>query len=140
MFKERVVDLLERVVIQENFSQYLGYAEGKDGVLNKMQFTDETGASVNASSGTKEGDTLELSDVFFDTRKTIEKKKCLDTLWIDWFKIIQHNEEQIPVRISTKFDSSTYYYLIHFRRIHLSEEVEKFVFSKLTNYEGIRWE
>lgn len=138
LFKERVIDLLERVVIQENFSRYLGYSEGKEAVLNKMHFTDETGASVNASSGTKDGDTLELSDVFFDTRKTIDNNMSLNTLWIDWFKVLKDNETTEPERISTKIDSTTDYYLIHFQRAHHTEEVEKFVFSKLAKYEGFR--
>lgn len=138
LFESRIIDLFERITIQDNFSLYFGYTEGKEGVLNKMHFTDGTGASVNASAGSKAGDTLELSDVFFDTRKTIKDEKRLNTLWIDWFKIEGDNIEE-PQRIQTKFDTADTYYLIHFNYINLCEEVQDFVFSKLENYNGFRW-
>lgn len=139
LLKERIVDLMERILIQDNFKEYIGYAEGKVAVLNKMHFKDGTGASVQASSGSKNGDTLELSDVFFDTRKSIEKEQRLKTLWIDWFKIDDTNKENIA-KIKTKFETANDYLLIHFLDTFLIKEDQEYVFSKLREYDTFNWD
>ncbi|WP_217581000.1 hypothetical protein [Lysinibacillus sp. GbtcB16] len=139
LLNERIVDLMERILIQDNFKEYIGYAEGKVAVLNKMHFKDGTGASVQASSGSKNGDTLELSDVFFDTRKSIEKEQKLKTLWIDWFKIDDTNKENIA-KIKTKFETANEYLLIHFLDTFLIKEDQEYVFSKLREYDTFNWD
>jgi len=157
-FEERLQDLIERLIIQENFKEYLEYSKGKDGIISQMQYTDETGASVNATTGsTKKKGTIELCDVFFDTRKTINDNEKVDILFIDWFLDYlmdeDYNEENDDLKgepdeptevltvpkITTKFVSSDKYLLMHFRRQLLTEEVVTHVLSKLRNYPEFRW-
>ncbi len=150
-FEGRLHDLIERTIIQENFKEYLEYSEGKDGIISQMQYTDETGASVNATSGKrKKNGTIELCDVFFDTRKTINNNEKVDILWIDWFmeksdsvqkEGLEKNasvDKRKPT-VTTKFVSGKTSLLVHFQRITLTEEVVDYVFSKLRNYQEFRW-
>lgn len=138
-FKDRLKDLIERIIIQENFIEYMKYADDKDGIISQMQFTDQTGGSVNASAGSKIKDSgkIELCDVFFDTRKTIHKNEKVDILWIEWFT----HEASSPKHdtITTKFSIAQKYYMINFQRILLTREVEEYVFSKLRKYEAFNW-
>lgn len=145
-FKERLKDLIERMIIQENFKEYMSYSQNKDGLISQMQFTDETGGSVNASAGSRigKGSKIELCDVFFDTRRTIHNNKKVDILWIEWFKHIKNSESREEgskshKSVTTKFMVSSKYLIIHFQRILLTREVEEYVFSKLTKYQEFKW-
>ena len=136
LFNGRMIDLFERVIIQENFIEYMSHSEGKDGIITKLEFTDPTGALVRANAGTKKDDTLELCDIFFDTRKTLSEESTLEQLLIEWFI---PREISNTSRVVCKFFVSSRYLAINFQRIFLSQEVEEYVFSKLKKYDGFEW-
>ena len=136
LFSGRLKDLLERVIIQENFDEYMGYAEGKNGIITKLEFTDPTGASVRANAGTKKDDTLELCDIFFDTRKTLSNESKINQLIIDWFL---PEKLEISNKVTCRFFVTNRYLAVNFQRINLSKEVEEYVFSNLRGYEGFNW-
>lgn len=136
IFNERLKDLLERVIIQENFDEYMGYTEGKNGIITKLEFVDPTGASVRANAGSKNEDTLELCDIFFDTRKTLSEESRINQLIIDWFL---PEEIEIADKVNCRFFVGTRYLGMNFQYIKLSEEVEEYVFSNLKGYEGFDW-
>lgn len=80
----RLTRLLERALIQQDFLVYEGYFEGKMGIVNRIYFSDATGASVNArSSEVEEG--IAVADIYFDTKESIEKLQKFDKIWVTWF-------------------------------------------------------
>lgn|GEM_PF-2895774 len=128
----RIFRLLERALIQHKFEEYKGYFSGKIGVIDRVSFSDQTGASVNARSGE---DGMAVADIYFDTRDTIEELKLLDKLWVTWFQII--NGQSKPREIDTKIDVYSDYYVIHFLYAYTTREVENLVFSHIKRYEEI---
>lgn len=82
---ERITGLLERALIVQHEDIITSYVEGKLGYISKFDFRDDRGGRINARS--KHSSTpIQTSDIFFDTRETIEGVKLLDTLTMVWFK------------------------------------------------------
>lgn len=136
LFSGRLEDLIERIIIQENFEEYMSHAEGKDGIITKLEFTDPTGASVRANAGTKKDGTLESCDIFFDTRKTLSEESTIDQVIIEWF--LPHTISTMD-RVSCRFFVGNKYLAVNFQYIKLNREVEAYVFSKLKEYNGFEW-
>lgn len=78
----RLARLFERALILSNLKSYKGYNLGKIGIVDRIDFSDQSGARVNALSG-NEG--IEVADIYFDTRETLDELKRLNKIWIRWF-------------------------------------------------------
>jgi hypothetical protein len=78
----RIARLFERALILSDLANYKGYDRGKIGIVDRIDFSDQSGARVNALSG-DEG--IEVADIYFDTRETLDELKQLNKLWIRWF-------------------------------------------------------
>lgn len=116
----RFLKLLERALIQENFSEYYSYSKDKLGIVASMNFRDRTGASVRTKAFANEG--INLADIYFDVKETIHENKIMDNLWVDWFK-----DEHTTIK--TRFEAHDDYYLIHILYKYYTEEDETFVIS-----------
>lgn len=116
----RFLKLLERALIQENFSEYYSYSKDKLGIVASMNFRDRTGASVRTKAFANEG--INLADIYFDVKETIHENKIMDNLWVDWFK-----DEHTTIK--TRFEAHDDYYLIHILYKYYTEEEETFVIS-----------
>lgn len=136
LFSGRLEDLIQRIIIQENFDEYMSHAEGKDGIITKLEFTDPTGASVRANAGTKKDGTLESCDIFFDTRKTLSEESTIDQVIIEWF--LPHTISTAD-RVSCRFFVANKFLAVNFQFVKLNREVEAYVFSKLKQYQGFEW-
>lgn len=77
----RIFGLLERALIVENEEIIEEYQEGKIGYVNMFDFKDDKGGRINARSKHK-SIPIQTSDIFFDTRETINEVKLLDNLWV----------------------------------------------------------
>lgn len=124
----RLSRLFERALIYDNLVQYQAYAEGKIGIISRIAFSDETGAKVNARSGDADG--IEMADVYFDTRDTIDLLKNVDRIWVNWFI----NRDS---KVETKLEGTLKYYLVHFTRGYTTKEVEDYVLSQIKRFEGL---
>ncbi|MGG0188247.1 hypothetical protein [Bacillus rhizoplanae] len=78
----RLARLIERALILSDLKSYKGYNVGKIGIVDRIDFSDQSGARVNALSG-DEG--IEVADIYFDTRETLDELKQLNKIWISWF-------------------------------------------------------
>lgn len=130
----RLTRLLERALIQHNFITYQQYFEGKIGVIDRIAYSDQTGAQVNARSGQDEG--IAVADIYFDTRDTIETLQMFDKIWVTWFYVDPDNSE-LPEQIETKFEVGKDYFTVHFLYSYTSREVEDFVLSNFKRYEEL---
>jgi hypothetical protein len=100
--------LLERSLIQDDFYAFKSYSEGKIGSIEKFYYADDTGARVNVAAN--EGDGIELSDIYFDTRETIDDQMMFNKLWVNWFLPEGYIRKETGVRL----EACSSYYLIHF--------------------------
>lgn len=130
----RLHRLLERALIQHDLDGYKSFFDGKRGVVDRIAFSDPTGAFVNARSGEfQEG--IEVADIYFDTRDTIEELKMLDKLWVSWFQLCPG--AMFPERIETKVEVCKDYYIIQFLYAYTTREVEEHVLSNFRYYETL---
>lgn len=88
----RVARLFERALILSDLSNYMAYDNEKLGIVDRIDFSDQSGAKVNALSG-NEG--IEVADIYFDTRETLEELKQLNKLWVRWFLPIPFTETDL---------------------------------------------
>jgi hypothetical protein len=94
---DRIAGLLERALIIQNAEVIESYVDGKKGYINMFDFRDDRGGRISARS--KHNSTpIQASDIFFDTRETINDVKLIDILSAVWFKPvdasgIQENDE-----------------------------------------------
>lgn len=119
--------LLERALIQDDFFAFRSYSEGKQGTIDKFYYADESGARVNASAS--EGDGIELSDIYFDTRETIDDQRMFNKLWVTWFLPKSQSYKESEVRI----EATSKYYLIHFFK-YLSGGEKEHVLSTIETF------
>ncbi|MDF2635430.1 MAG: hypothetical protein K0R78_2304 [Pelosinus sp.] len=131
---QRIARLLERASIQHDFYTYSKFSAGKRGVVDKIAFSDLTGANVHARSGdTHEG--IAVTDIYFDIRETISELKSLDKLWVTWFNVI--DDESDPEKIQIKVEVFKEHYIIHFLYNYKTKEGEELVLSNFKHYEGV---
>ncbi|MCR6786162.1 SAP domain-containing protein [Bacillus thuringiensis] len=130
----RLTRLLERALIQQDFEGYERYFEGKRGVVNRIYYSDATGATVNARSSERE-EGIAVADIYFDTKESIESRKILDKIWVSWF---YKNEQSGNVKkIETKFEVHKNYFILHFLYGYSIKEIQDHVLSNLRHYEGL---
>lgn len=148
---ERIIGLLERALVMQNEGVITQYVDGKKGYINMFDFKDDRGGRINARSQ-HISTPIQTSDIFFDTRETIDEVKLLDSLWVVWFKrpegVIEDMEnieweldtdeedfelgnevqttadESKVIRINTKIAAYTGFYKIEFKRYLLKEEYD----------------
>ncbi|XQY90685.1 hypothetical protein ACNRWW_14255 [Metabacillus sp. HB246100] len=121
----RLHRLLERALIQSNFEQIKQKEPGKKGFINAFHFSDKSGGKIKASSREKER-AIDLSEIYYDTRDTIDKRKAYDTVWVNWF---------VPgkkVSLSTRLEANNEFYQVHFYN-YLNEDDYYYVLSEI-NY------
>lgn len=127
----RIQRLFERNLIQHNFEKYISFFEGKKGIVTRLYFSDETGATVNARSGDQSAEGIAVADIYFDTRETIEELKALQTIWVTWF--VQENNDFIKNSKTRIFVTSSHY-VVHFLHEYVLKEEEEYVFSNIERY------
>jgi len=130
----RLFRLLERALIQKDFDLYQTFFEGKRGIVDRIVFSDQTGAFVNARSG-PDNNGIAVADIYFDTRDTIEDLRQLDKLWVTWF--YKYNPDKPTERIPTKFMVHKEYFIIHFLYAYTTKEVDDIVLSNFKYYESL---
>lgn len=128
----RLKGLLERALIQSDFTNYQSFAEGKKGIVGRIAFSDATGAYVNARASASEG-RIEMADIYFDTKDTIEQLKGFDKLWITWFFIPGKDKKYIE--IPTRIEVYKGFYVIHFLHKYTTKEIVDYVLSCINQYE-----
>lgn len=124
----RISRLFERALIHGDFLRYQAYADNKIGIISRIAFSDETGARVNARSGDADG--IEMADIYFDTRDTIDLLQNVERIWVNWF--IDRD-----TKVETKLEGTPKYYLVHFTRGYTTKEVEDHVLSQIKHFEGL---
>ncbi|MFB5661572.1 hypothetical protein [Alteribacillus sp. HJP-4] len=124
--KFRLTRLFERALIKSNFTQLKVNKPGKKGYVHMFHFSDKAGGKIKASSKEKEK-AIELSEIYYDTRDTIDKSRAYDILWVYWF---QKNEI-----LRTKLEATSEYYQIHFYK-YLSKDDIFHVLSEIRNYQN----
>ncbi|SEH78188.1 hypothetical protein SAMN05192559_10485 [Halobacillus karajensis] len=122
----RLKRLLERALIQSNFDEMTKDEPGKKGYVSMFHFSDGSGGKIKASSKEKET-AIELSEIYYDTRDTIDKSKEYDILWVYWFV----GDEEIKTRLEVTSE----YYQIHFYKYITKEGFEN-VLSKIRGYKN----
>lgn len=100
---ERIIGLLERALIVENQGVIKEYREGKKGYVNMFDFKDDKGGRINARSKHRTIP-IQTSDIFFDTRETIDEVKLLDSLWVAWFMAVDRDIEDAQIELETDAD------------------------------------
>lgn len=148
---ERIVGLLERALVMQDEDVITQYVDGKKGYINMFDFRDDRGGRINARSQ-HISTPIQTSDIFFDTRETIDEVKLLDSLWVVWFKRAENNQEDLDnmeweldtdeedfddgvelpaendegtvTRIKTKIAAYTGFYKIEFKRYLIKEEYD----------------
>lgn len=130
----RIERLLERALIQADMGLYKRFFEGKRGVVERVAFSDQTGAYVNARSGEPQGG-ISVADIYFDTRETIDELRLLDKLWITWFYLVDDADR--PEEVNTKIEVFKDYYIINFQYAYTTREVEELVLSNFKHYEAL---
>lgn len=128
----RIQRLFERALIQHNFDDYERYFEGKTGVVTRIAYSDQTGATVNAKSGDASNEGIAVADIYFDTRDTIDHNQTLDIIWVTWFI---HSQTRGITKSNTKISVYSDYFIIHFLYDYVNEEEEKNVFSNFRRFE-----
>ncbi|TVX92555.1 hypothetical protein [Paenibacillus agilis] len=143
---ERIVGLLERGLIVQNEGVVERYFEGKLGYVSKFDFRDDRGGRIQARTEQRRKP-IQTSDIFFDTKETINEVQLLDSIWIIWFKeldtaideplleaeySVEDNEVEIVedtiedqkkvARIDTRINAFKGFYKIEFKRYLLKEE------------------
>ncbi|MCP3741419.1 hypothetical protein [Rossellomorea sp. BNER] len=124
----RLKRLLERALIQSNFKKMKEKEPGKKGFVNAFHFSDRSGGKIKASSREKER-AIDLSEIYYDTRDTIDKKKAYDIVWANWF---------VPgkkVSLSTRLEANDEFYQIHFYN-YLSEDELYYVLSEIKHFKN----
>ena len=85
----RVARLFERALILNDLMNYKAYDKEKLGIVDKIAFSDHSGAKVSAFSG---DDGIEVADIYFDTRETLDELQQLNRLWVRWFLSVPVND------------------------------------------------
>ncbi|MBA4535150.1 hypothetical protein [Brevibacillus halotolerans] len=122
--------LIERALIQDDFFNFSSYSVDKIGRVKRYFYADDTGAKVNASSS--EGDGIELNDIYFDTRETIDDQKTFNKLWITWFMPEGYPNKEVD----TKLEVTEKYFTLHFF-CYLSGDEEAHVLSTIEKFKQI---
>lgn len=120
----RLKRLLERALIKSNFSDLKVSGPGKKGYVHMFHFSDRSGGKIKASTKEKEK-AIELSEIYYDTRDTIDKSRAYDILWVYWFK-----DNKV---LRTKLEATSEYYQIHFFS-YISEDDISHVLSEVGKY------
>lgn len=91
--------LIERNLIINDIHNYLRYHIDRAGVIDRISLTDLSGASANVLSGDSDG--LDVANIYFDIRETIDEIKKLDKVWIKWFsgQIISSSALQVQQQL-----------------------------------------
>ncbi|KIL46428.1 hypothetical protein KP77_25550 [Jeotgalibacillus alimentarius] len=122
--RNKLQKLLERALIQSNFDDLKQQHSKKKGYLRKFNFSDSTGGVVNASSQERER-SIDLSEIYYDTKDTIDQLKKYDKVWVYWFT----DGEPIENRLEANDD----YLEIHFFK-HISQEDLFYVLSEIKDF------
>ncbi|MEK4024436.1 hypothetical protein [Sporosarcina sp. FSL W7-1283] len=95
----RYMRLIERNLIINDIHNYLRYHIDRAGVIDRISLTDLSGASANVLSGDSDG--LDVANIYFDIRETIDEIKKLDKVWIKWFsgQIISSSALQVQQQL-----------------------------------------
>lgn len=128
----RVERLFERGLINQQYDLYSMYEEGKVGIIKRIVFYDGTGANVSAM--VKEiSENISSYDIYFDTRDTLDERKALNKLWAFWYykSSLDSKEEKYEVKMEIEED----YYITHFLRKSILEEVVEYVFQQFREFE-----
>lgn len=123
----RLHRLLERALIQSNFKSIKENQSGKKGYIHMFNFSDRSGGKIKASSKEKER-AIELSEIYYDTRDTIDKEEKFDILWVYWFQ-----DENTNKTIYNRLETNTEYFQIHFFN-YLKEDELNHVLSKIETF------
>ena len=147
--------LLERNLIVNDIDNYLSYHNNRKGIVDRISLTDLSGASANVLSGDSDG--LDVADIYFDIRETIEGMKKLDKLWVKWFlfeRAVQETQIELfegedlegnfqassiqedERTFQTRFEVTKEYIIINFVKRHwVSKEVQNHVLSTFIEFE-----
>lgn len=129
----RVSRLVERSLILNDLLNYKGYDKGKIGIVERIDFSDQSGARVNALSG---DDGIEVADIYFDTRETIEELKSLNKIWVKWFIPIASETGEEIQQYSTRIEVFNKRVILHFLTDQsVPKEVQEHVLSLFRKFE-----
>lgn len=161
---ERIFGLLVRGMIALHPDVVEKYSDGKIGYIYKFDFRDDTGGKINARSGHKD-EAIQSTDIFFDTKETVDEVGMLDSLSVVWFKNLGKEEEFVEEgqsdpnnfeddieddvpdiiekkgqkikRVATKLISfKSGLFKIEFRPYVIKEEYD-YVFSQINRFKGL---
>ncbi|TQS00038.1 hypothetical protein [Paenibacillus ottowii] len=145
----RVARLFERSLILSDLINYKAYDKDKLGIVDKIDFSDQSGAKVVALSAE---DGIEYADIYFDTRETLDELMKLNKLWVTWFlhdsnedDTSSHPEENVESReqdgggmkkVETRFEVYDNRVVLQFLEIQCApKEVQEHVLSVFRKFE-----
>lgn len=132
----RVMRLFERALIINDIHNYKSYDKDKLGIVDRIDFSDESGAKVNTLSG---DDGIEVADVFFDTRETLDELKHLNKLWVRWFlsnPVSDDESAEVINQVETRFEVFENRLIINFLNLQsVPKEVQEYVLSLFRKFE-----
>lgn len=134
----RVARLFERALILSDITNYKAYDRDKLGIVDRIDFSDQSGAKVNALSGE---DGIEFADIYFDTRETLDELQQLNKLWATWFlpnpTIGNEDDTESEIeRVETRLEVYENRVVIHFLEIMCApKEVQDHVLSLFRKFE-----
>lgn len=132
--KHRVIKMFERALIQQDYTNFVGSTENREGFIDKFQYQDQSGGRVLASSQSKEV-SIKKHDVYFDTKESIEIQEQLNSIWVTWFKRnVIEGKEQIN-KISMRYEAYDSYLVTHFMNTQPKREDCDYVLQKFSEFE-----
>lgn len=139
--ENRIKKLFERNLIQKDF-QHFRTKKVEDGRVQSVNYSDEVGGSVKATSGGsffngKSDQELDLQDsrVYFDIKESIYNDRALNSISVSWVNKSGLEDDRYS-DINVKYVCYSGFYITHFMSIGVREEVYNYVLPKFDEYKG----
>lgn len=135
----RVRKLLERNLIQKDFKAFR-VRKVEDGRVLSINFADTFGGSVKATSGgsffngtSHQELNLQDSDVYFDTKESIYRKKELSMVTVAWNNQSGLEDDRFNT-IEVRYSAYQGFYITHFLKYNVRGELYDYVLPKFNEY------
>lgn len=125
--RERIFELFERALINQNPASYLEYRNGREGIVQNISFSDLGGARVSASVGESDTD-ISNYDIYFDTKKTLESTAYLYKMYVKWFVDQKGRSKEVKLFTYDRFC------VVHFLYGSARKEDVEYVLQKIRDY------
>ncbi len=137
---QRFEGLLRRKLIKDAYDKFVNRSVEEDsGKVKKILFVDNLGSSVNANAGTERYVSFENSDVYFDTKDSIDIEQKLKSITVGW-KIpndILPKDDRIRDLVKVSYTNASQYWVVNFLNVNVRKELAEYVLPKFREFERI---